>query len=106
MGELIVVQFHQGNDGFFDRCQLYQSRLLILVEISESDNLEALSDEDLLQLRLLDGGGDVRQVQGGRRRADVQVVFGTRFLEAVEVRGGVVFEHTRVRYTDLGQLLH
>ena len=83
--QLIVVQFHQGYDSIIHSCQLYQGHLPIFWEKFECNNVQALCHEGLLQLRLLYGRGDVGQVEGGGRRVDVGVVFGTGFLEAVEV---------------------
>jgi len=83
LAELVVVEPDEGGDGLLHGRQLHQRHLPVLREELKCLDGEVDGVESLLEVFLLDGGGDVGEVEGGRGRVDVLVVLAAGLLEPV-----------------------
>ena len=104
LAQLVVVHLDQSDDGFFHRLQLRQRHLAVLRKELEGLDGQALLLKGGPQVGLLDGRRNVGQVEGGRRRVDVGVVFRAGLLEPVQVGRRVILGQAGIGLALLGQL--
>jgi len=85
LGQLVVMHFDERVNGVVDGLELNERHLAVFGEELEGhDGSGGFAREGGADVVLVDGGGDIGEMESGGGRVDVAEVLGARLLEAVQ----------------------